>query len=78
MECTEVAKKELNGKKRPELKKEIEAIGRVKEAFSKQNLIPCTGCRYGIEENDCPKKIRISDMFAAANDNEAFHTWNSS
>ena len=34
--------------------------------------------RYCIEENDCPKKIRIPDMFAAANDNEASHTWNSS
>ena len=38
--------------------------------------IPCTSCRYCIEENECPKGIRIPDLFSALNAHEAFHNWN--
>lgn len=57
--------------------KEREAVARVCEIFRRQNLIPCTSCRYCVEENHCPKGIRIPDLFAAMNAYEAFHNWNS-
>ncbi len=57
--------------------KEMDAVNKVCDIFKGLNLIPCTSCRYCIEESDCPKGIRIPDMFAALNAHEAFHNWNS-
>ncbi len=51
---------------------ENEAIAKVCAIMKKQNLIPCTSCRYCIEENECPKRIRIPDMFSALNTHETF------
>ena len=61
--------KELN-------KTELEAIDKVCKIFKNLNLIPCTSCHYCVEENECPKKIRIPDMFSALNAYETFHNWN--
>lgn len=55
---------------------EKEAVQKVCGIFKGLNLIPCTSCRYCIEESECPKKIRIPDLFAALNAHEAFHNWN--
>ena len=55
---------------------EMSAVGRVCAIFKGLNLIPCTSCRYCIEESECPKGIRIPDMFASLNAHEAFHNWN--
>lgn len=55
--------------------KEMEAIQKVCEIFKGLNLIPCTSCRYCIEENECPMKIRIPGMFSALNAYETFHSW---
>ena len=55
---------------------EIEAVAKVCGIFKNLNLIPCTSCRYCVEENECPKNIRIPDMFSSLNANEAFHNWN--
>ena len=55
---------------------EHEAIKKVCGIFKSLNLIPCTACRYCIEESHCPKGIRIPDLFAALNAHEAFHNWN--
>ena len=55
---------------------EREAVDRVCAIFKNLNLIPCTACRYCIEESQCPKGIRIPDLFAAKNAHEAFHNWN--
>ncbi len=55
---------------------ELEAVNKVCDIFKSLNLIPCTSCRYCIEENECPKGIRIPDLFSALNANEAFHNWN--
>lgn len=55
---------------------EKEALRQVCGIFNKMNLIPCTACRYCIEENHCPKGIRIPDLFAAANQYEQYHYWN--
>ena len=55
---------------------ELEALHKVCDIFRSLNLIPCTSCRYCIEENECPKGIRIPDLFSAMNAHEAFHNWN--
>ncbi|MBR1851699.1 MAG: aldo/keto reductase [Lachnospiraceae bacterium] len=55
---------------------ELDAVRKVCEIFKGLNLIPCTSCRYCIEESECPKGIRIPDLFAALNAHEAFHNWN--
>ena len=56
--------------------KEMNAVHRVCEIFRSLNLIPCTGCRYCVEESQCPKGIRIPDTFSSLNAHEAFHNWN--
>ena len=55
---------------------EMDAVQKVCSIFKNQNLIPCTSCRYCIEENECPKDILIPEMFSALNAHEAFHNWN--
>ena len=61
---------------KPLSEEEMRAVGQVCAIFKNLNLIPCTSCRYCIEENECPKGIRIPDMFASVNAHEAFHNWN--
>ena len=56
--------------------KELEAIDGVCEVFKKLHLVPCTNCKYCIEENKCPKSIKIPEVFATLNANNAFHDWN--
>ena len=56
--------------------REMIAVQNVCAIFKGQNLIPCTSCRYCVDENQCPKGIRIPDVFAALNAHEAFHDWN--
>ena len=53
------------------------AVDQVRAIFRSLGNIPCTGCRYCIEENQCPMNIRIPDIFAAANSWNVFHTWSS-
>ncbi|MBR2350221.1 MAG: aldo/keto reductase [Clostridia bacterium] len=53
---------------------EYDAINKVRSAFGKLNLIPCTGCRYCTD--GCPKKIAIPDLFACLNDKKNFKNWN--
>ena len=57
-------------------KTEMDAVHRVCDIFRNLNLVPCTGCRYCVEESTCPKGIRIPDMFSSLNAHEAFHNWN--
>ena len=57
---------------------EMDALQRVRDIYKGLNLIPCTACRYCIEENKCPKSILIPDMFSAINTHETFQTNNSS
>lgn len=53
---------------------ETEAIFQVSEILRRQNLIPCTACRYCIQ--GCPKKISIPDLFACMNAKKVYHDWN--
>ncbi len=62
---------------RPLDENERRAIREVCSIFRGLNLIPCTGCRYCVDENHCPKNILIPDVFSAMNAREAFHSWNS-
>jgi predicted aldo/keto reductase-like oxidoreductase len=55
-------------------RREIEAVEKVVEIFRAQNLIPCTACRYCMEE--CPKGISIPDLFALMNAKKRFGNWN--
>lgn len=55
---------------------EFDAVRRVCGIFKGMNLIPCTSCRYCVEENECPQNIRIPDIFSARNSFETFHDWN--
>ena len=56
--------------------KEVEAINKVCEVFNSLNMIPCTSCRYCIEENSCPMDILIPNMFSTYNIKKQFNTWN--
>ena len=55
---------------------EMEAVHKVCDIFRSLNLVPCTGCRYCVDESQCPKGIRIPDMFSSLNAHESFHNWN--
>lgn len=55
---------------------EQEAVQRVCAIFKKQDLIPCTACRYCVE--GCPKNIVIPDLFADMNAKKTHKDWNSS
>jgi hypothetical protein len=59
---------------KPLTKEEQEAVNQVCEIFKAQNLIPCTACRYCID--DCPMQIAIPDLFACLNAKKVFHNWN--
>lgn len=50
------------------------AVSKVTEIFRSKNLIPCTACRYCMEQ--CPKGIRIPDLFALLNAKKVFNNWN--
>lgn len=55
---------------------EMAAVKKVCDVFNAKNMIPCTSCRYCIEESSCPKKILIPDMFSNYNTKKTFGDWN--
>lgn len=59
---------------KPLSESELEAVNKVCEVFKSQDLIPCTACRYCID--DCPMNIAIPDVFACLNAKNVFHDWN--
>lgn len=60
----------------PFTEKEYTAVEKVAEIFHSHHMIPCTGCHYCVEENHCPKNIRIPDIFSAYNTKKTFGDWN--
>lgn len=56
--------------------KEKEAVAKVVAVFHGLDMIPCTACHYCVDENHCPKHIRIPDVFACLNSKKAFNDWN--
>ena len=51
----------------PLSKKERKAVGEVAKVFASLGAVPCTQCRYCIEENHCPMEIKIPSMFSTYN-----------
>ncbi len=56
--------------------RELAAVRKVCDVYNSMNTIPCTSCRYCIEESSCPKKILIPDLFASYNAKKIFDDWN--
>ena len=56
--------------------KEMDAVRKVCDVFNSRNMIPCTSCRYCIEESSCPKQILIPDIFSNYNTKKTFGDWN--
>lgn len=56
--------------------KEKDAVAKVVEVFHGLDMISCTACHYCVDENHCPKHIRIPDVFACLNSKKAFNDWN--
>lgn len=55
--------------------REMAAVRRVQGLFRSMNLIPCTACRYCVDEG-CPQGISIPDLFAVMNTKMLYHDWN--
>lgn len=53
---------------------EMNAIKEVREIFKNLNMIPCTSCKYCIEQSKCPQNIKIPELFKALNQYEIFHS----
>ena len=53
---------------------EWDAIERVCAIFRSQDIIPCTDCKYCME--NCPMGIPIPALFACLNGRRAFKNWN--
>ena len=47
--------------------KDFEALKKIPVIFSEMGAIPCTSCRYCIEENHCPMEITIPSLFSTYN-----------
>src|SRR4030043_2428454 len=45
--------------------KDLEVIGKIKEAYKSLSPIPCSGCRYCVP---CPNKVEIPRVFQIYND----------
>lgn len=56
--------------------REQEAVTGVMRVFGSLDMIPCTACHYCVEENHCPKHLRIPDLFACLNKKRIFNNWN--
>lgn len=52
---------------------ELAAIDRVRDILKRQDLIPCTGCRYCVE--GCPRNILIPRLFACMNERKKLKNW---
>ena len=61
---------------KPLTDKEKRTLDGVVEVFSQLDAVPCTACRYCIEENHCPKKIPIPDIFSLLNSMRVFNNHN--
>ena len=55
---------------------ELEAVDKVRDIFKKQEIIPCTACRYCTD--GCPKQIAIPDLLSCMNTKKQYpNDWNS-
>ncbi len=61
----------------PFSEKEYDAVERIREIYAAKKTIPCTKCRYCIEENACPMNILIPEVFSCVNAKNVFNDWSS-
>ncbi len=61
---------------RPLEERELDAIEKVRSVLDSLTVIPCTGCSYCVEQNKCPRDIRIPDMFELINNSAKFRDFN--
>ena len=61
---------------KPFTQEEFEVVEKIADIFHAHNMIPCTSCHYCVEENHCPKNIRIPEMFSTYNTKKTFGDWN--
>lgn len=54
---------------------EAKAVKEVVDIFNSFATIPCTKCRYCVEQNHCPKNIAIPDIFACLNEKAISNSW---
>ena len=47
-------------------------MNKVADVFASMGAIPCTQCRYCIEENHCPMEIKIPSIFSCYNSTVLF------
>lgn len=57
----------------PLSEREREAVDKAAAVFDSLGAIPCTQCRYCIEENHCPMEIKIPSFFACYNNRVLFN-----
>ena len=55
--------------------KETAAVEEASEIISSLKMVPCTECRYCIEENQCPMHIRIPSIFDCLNGKIIYDTY---
>ena len=55
---------------------EQDAVAKVTAVFKGLDMIPCTSCHYCVEENHCPKNIKIPELFSCMNRKNVFNDWN--
>ena len=55
---------------------EHEAIKKVRAVFENLQMIPCTACHYCVYDSECPKKIKIPELFSCYNLKKTFNSWN--
>ena len=52
------------------------AVEQVCAVFAKQQMIPCTACHYCVYDSECPKHIKIPELFASYNRKALTGDWN--
>ena len=61
---------------KPLEERELAALDSVRQVLDSLTVIPCTGCSYCVEQNKCPRDIRIPDMFELFNNANKFKDYN--
>ena len=56
--------------------KDRELTEKIRSILNRKVKVGCTGCRYCVLDNDCPRKIQIPELFSCYNLKTTFHNWN--
>ena len=67
----------LDGDFVPLNEEELAAVRKVVDVYGSMGAIPCTACRYCVEQNHCPMEIKIPNLFKCYNNEILFGKHNS-